>query len=85
VRLTVNGGGATLGRLKVMGGTGTFSSVPSISDVYGTYVEIGAHAGAGRSADARAMLKDNVSLSLAGLGEGVSVGTSIGAFSIQPR
>lgn len=85
VRITTNGGGATLGTEKVLGGTGIFSQVTDISDLYGTYVEAGAHAGAGGSADARAMMKGNVNLSLSGVGQGINLGIAFGAFNISPR
>lgn len=85
VRITTNGGGATLGTEKVIGGKGVFSQVQKLSDLYGTYVEVDTHAGAGASADARAMMKGNVALSLSGLGEGISIGIAFGAFEISPR
>jgi hypothetical protein len=85
VLITTNGGGATLGTEKVMGGTGIFSQVSDISQLYGTYVEAGVHAGAGGSADARAMMKGNVNLSLSGVGQGINLGIAFGAFNISPR
>lgn len=85
VRLSAHGGGVTLGKFEVTGGKGTFSSVRDIADLYGTYVEAAAHAGAGGSTDARTMAKGEVSLSLAGTGQGVNLGISLGGFTIQPR
>ncbi len=78
-------GGVTFGTFKVTGGKGTFSSVRNIADLYGTYVEATAHAGAGGSTDARAMAKGEVSLSLAGTGQGVNLGIAFGGFTIKPR
>jgi hypothetical protein len=69
----------------VIDGKGKFSSVPDIADLYGTYVEVTVHAGAGGSTDARAMAKGEVSLSLAGTGQGVNLGVAFGGFTIQPR
>ncbi len=85
VRLRAHGGGVTFGTIEVIGGKGRFSSVRDIADLYGTYVEATAHAGAGGSTDARAMMKGEVSLSLAGTGQGVNLGVAFGGFTIQPR
>jgi len=85
VRITTNGGGLSVGSHKVIDGVGAFSQVESLDDLYGTYVELDAHAGAGGAADARAMMKNNVSLSLAGLGQGINLGITLGAFNISPR
>ena len=85
VGLRAHGGGLTFGKFEVTGGKGTFSSVRDIADLYGTYVEATAHAGAGGSADARVMAKGEVSLSLAGTGQGVNLGIAFGGFTIQPR
>ena len=85
VRIVTHGGGATLGGQKVIGGTGSFSSVADISELYGGYAEADVHAGAGVSADARVVLKSNVTLSLAGSGQGINLGIAFGSFSIQPK
>ena len=85
VAITTNGGGPTLGTHEVIDGKGVFSQVRDISDLYGTYAEIDAHAGAGGAADARAMLKGNVNLSLAGVGQGINLGIALGAFHIAPQ
>ena len=85
VRLSAHGGGVTFGSFTVIGGKGTFSSVRDFADLYGTYVEATAHAGAGGSTDARAMAKGDVNLILSGTGQGLSLGFAFGAFTIQPR
>jgi hypothetical protein len=85
VGLSAHGGGVTFGKFRVTGGKGTFSSVRDIADLYGTYVEATAHAGAGGSTDARVMAKGEVSLSLAGKGQGVNLGIAFGGFTIQQR
>ena len=85
VRLSAHGGGVTFGTFKVIGGKGTFSGVRDITDLYGNYVEATVHAGAGGSTGARVMAKGDVNLSLAGSGQGVSLGFAFGAFTIQPR
>ncbi len=85
VSLSAHGGGVTLGKFKVIGGKGTFSSVRDIADLYGTYVEATVHAGVGGSTDARAMAKGEVNLTLAGTGQGLNLGVAFGGFTIQPR
>jgi hypothetical protein len=85
VRISTHGGGATIGTTEVIGGKGAFSGVRDIEEVYGTYVEATAHAGAGASTDARAMTKGDVSLSLVGTGRGLNLGVAVGGFTISPR
>ena len=85
VSLSAHGGGVTFGKFKVIDGKGTFSGVLDIAELYGTYVEATAHAGAGGSTDARVMAKGEVSLSLVGTGQGVNLGFAFGGFTIQPR
>ena len=79
------GGGVTFGRSKIKDGTGRFTEVDSIDDLFGTYVQTEAHAGAGKSSKASAMTKGTVSLSLVGKGKGVDVGVSFGKFVIEKR
>lgn len=82
VRLQARGGGFSFGRSEVIDGKGDFSAVTSIDQLFGGYAQAEAHAGAGRSTDARAMTKGNVVLSLAGTGEGTNFGISFGSFRI---
>lgn len=83
VSLSSKGGGLTFGRSKIRDGIGTFTDVDDISDLFGTYVQAEAHAGAAKSAKASAMTKGEVSLSFAGKGEGVDVGVAFGKFTIE--
>ena len=85
VAIVTHGGGLTFGTVKVIGGKGVFSAVSRIDELYGNYAEADVHAGAGRAADARFLLKDNVNLSLVGLGHGISVGFAFGGFSVHPK
>jgi hypothetical protein len=78
VHVWSKGGGVTFGRSKIKNGTGRFTSVESIDELFGTYVQTEAHAGAGNSTKASAMTKGTVSLSLTGKGKGVDVGVSFG-------
>jgi hypothetical protein len=84
VKIVAHGGGVTFGTSKVIDGKGTFSEVADISELYGTYAEADAHAGAGGAVDARVMMKQNVNLTLAGSGQGINVGFAFGSFRIEP-
>ncbi|MEA2237130.1 MAG: hypothetical protein QOC81_1854 [Thermoanaerobaculia bacterium] len=83
VNLSSKGGGITFGRSTIKDGLGTFTDVEGISELYGTYVQSEAHAGAGKSTKASAMTKGEVSLSLVGKGKGVDVGIAFGKFTIE--
>ncbi|HEV7238738.1 MAG TPA: hypothetical protein VGQ36_05820 [Thermoanaerobaculia bacterium] len=85
VHVWSKGGGVTFGRSKIKDGTGRFTEVDSIEDLFGTYVQSEAHAGAGKSTKASAMTKGTVSLSIVGKGKGVDVGISFGKFVIERR
>lgn len=82
VKIVAKGGGITAGRTKIRDGRGKFSEAESIDDLFGTYVEASAQAGAGKSAGARAMTKGEISLALTGKGSGVQVGIAFGKFTI---
>jgi hypothetical protein len=83
VKIRTKGGGITFGKSEVVGGTGTFTGARSISELFGSYAQSEAHAGAGKSADAQAMTKGTVSLALKGTGRGVDIGFAFGKFTIQ--
>ena len=85
VAIKAKGGGITFGKSEIVGGTGRFSKVRDISEVFGGYAQAQAHAGAGKSADASALTKGEVSLSLAGTGKGVDVGFAFGKFTIERK
>jgi hypothetical protein len=82
VSIESRGGGLTVGKSHIDNGTGKFSDVHRISDVLGTYAEGGAHAGVVKSSTAQVLTKGNVSLALAGTGEGVDLGVSVGQFKL---
>lgn len=83
VKIRTKGGGLTFGKTRIVGGTGEFSGVRSINEVLGTYVSAEAHAGAVKSARAHVMTKGEVSLALAGKGEGWDIGVAFGKFVIE--
>lgn len=85
VSIDAKGGGLTVGKSEIRGGRGTFSAVRDIRELLGTYVAAEAHAGAVKSSKAQAMTKGEVSLALAGTGEGWDLGVAFGAFTIEAR
>jgi hypothetical protein len=82
VRLETRGGGVTFGRSRIVGGTGDFSAIADISEIFGDYATAEAHAGMGVSSGARVVTKGTVSLALSGTGNGVDIGFAFGRFTI---
>ncbi len=85
VKISAKGGGLTAGKSEVREGTGKFSEVADIRELFGTYVTASAAAGAVKSSEAQAMTKGEVSLGLAGTGTGIELGVSFGKFTITKR
>ena len=84
VSLRARGGGPTVGK-STTSGTGEFSGVTDISQLLGTYASAEAEAGAVKSAKARVVTKGDISLALAGTGEGWEIGIAFGKFTIKRR
>lgn len=83
VKIRAKGGGLTFGKQKIHNGRGEFSGVHRMSDILGTYASGGAHAGVVKSSAASVVTKGDVSLALAGTGEGVDLGIDFGKFVIS--
>lgn len=83
VEIKTDGGGLTFGKSDVKNGTGKFSGITTIDDVLGSYAYAGADAGAVKSSSAQVLTKGEVSLSLAGTGDGWSLGVDAGKFTIS--
>ena len=83
VTIRSKGGGLTVGKSRITDGRGEFSGVRNIDDVFGSYVTAEAHAGALRSSKAQVMSKGDVSLALAGTGQGWDLGIAFGRFVIS--
>ncbi len=83
VKIRVRGGGLTFGKSEILQGKAKISGVKDISEVFGSYASVSAHAGVGPSAEATAMTKGEVSLALAGTGRGVDLGVAFSKFKIQ--
>ena len=82
VKIEAKGGGLTLGKSQIRDGSGKFSEVSSIGELFGTYVSGAADAGAVKSTAAMALTKGEVSLALTGKGTGFNLGVSFGKFTI---
>lgn len=83
VDINAKGGGLTVGKSHIDNGNGRFTDVHSINDILGTYAQGDASAGAVKSGTAQILTKGTVSLALAGEGEGVELGISVGGFTIS--
>ncbi len=75
--------GATVGKSQIDNGVGKFTDVLSIDDVVGTYAQTEVHAGALKSGSAQVLTKGTVSLALAGAGEGIDLGVTVGELTIS--
>ena len=84
VLIKAKGGGITFGKSEVINGTGNFTGVRRMNELFGSYAQSEVHAGAGKSAAAQALTKGEVSLALHGTGHGVDVGFAFGKFTIVP-
>jgi len=82
VSLRAKGGGPTAGKSKIINGSGTFSEVADISELFGSYASAEAHAGAVRSSAAQVVTKGTVSLAFSGTGKGIDLGVTFGEFVI---
>lgn len=83
VKIRAKGGGISFGKTRIVDGRGEFSGVRDIDEVLGGYATAEAHAGAQRSAGAQVMTNGEVSLALAGKGEGWNLGFAFGKFVIE--
>jgi hypothetical protein len=85
VRISSRGGGLTAGKTEIRDGTGYFSRVSSISELFGRYGAASADAAAGKAASAARLRKGSVNLSLTGTGKGVELGVSLSRLTITKR
>jgi len=83
VKIESRGGGLSFGKSRIDNGVGEFSGVRDIEEVLGTYATAEAHAGAVKSTKAQVVTKGDISLALAGTGEGWDVGVAFGKFTIS--
>ena len=84
VRLSARAVGATVGKWKIDNGVGRFSDVHNIREVLGNYAQANANAAVVKAAEEQVLTKGNVSLALAGGGEGIALGVDVGTLHIDP-
>ena len=85
VKISVKGGGLTVGKSTITNGKGKFSGAYSLNDLMGSYASVEAHAGADKSSSAQVVTKGDVSLALAGTGKGWDLGVAGSRFTIERR
>jgi hypothetical protein len=85
VSLRAKGGGLTAGKSKIVNGSGTFSEIADINEVFGKYAAVEVHAGVVDSSAAQVVTKGPVSLAFSGTGKGVDLGLTFGEFNIQKQ
>ena len=83
VTISMKGGGLTAGRYRLRG-SGNFTAVYDIADLFGVYGAADAHAGAMSSARAQVLTKGSVSLAVVAKGQGIDLGVGLSAFRIEP-
>jgi hypothetical protein len=84
VKITAKGAGLTAGRYAIRDGSGKFSEVSDIGEVFGRYAAADVSAGVHKEGAALAMTKGSVSLALAGKGTGFDLGVALEKFTIRP-
>jgi len=79
------GAGFTVGKPRITNGTGRFTHVRQISDVFGTYAQGDLYAGIVKSGETGLLTNGKVSLGIAVKGEGNDLGIDMAGFTIRPR
>lgn len=82
VTIRAKGLGITAGKWKITRGKGNFTHVGAIDEVLGSYLSLGADAGVVKSGTAKLLSKGEVTLALAGKGEGFDIGIAVTEFTI---
>ena len=83
ITIKAKGGGLTVGKSEITDGHGEFSDVRNLDEIFGTYAQAEAHAGAVKSSKASVVTKGEVSLALSGTGRGWDIGVGFGKFTIS--
>lgn len=83
VKLKSEGGGLSFGKQQIAEGTGTFSKVRNIDEIFGTYAAANVKAGASEAAEATVMTKGEISLALSGTGRGMTLGFDFSGFTVE--
>ena len=85
VTITSKGAGLTAGKFKIDDGHGEFNAVTNPEDLLGDYGAAEASLGVVKSGQTMLMTKGDVTLALAGHGEGWNVGVSFSKFTLSRR
>ena len=64
-------------------GTGRFTALKDIKEIYGTFVSLEGHAGAAKTAEGQVLTRGIVSLALSGEGRGFDIGFTLGGLKIS--
>lgn len=83
VKLRSRGVGFTIGKSD-LDGTGYFSELKDISEIYGAFVALEGHVGVIRSGHGQVMTRGVVSLVISGTGRGFDIGVTLGGLDISP-
>ncbi len=84
VKIRTHGGGVQFGKNNIANGSGKFSPVRKLEELYGKYASVGGHGGAVKSRIGQSLSKDDISLDIKGTGTGVNFGFDFGSFRISP-
>ena len=84
VDISSKGGGLTAGKFTVEG-EGKFGGVETVNDIFGKYLTAEGNAGLVKAGQAALLTKGDVSLAIAGKGEGWNIGLSLGQVTIERR
>lgn len=64
-------------------GTGQFTALKNIDEIYGTFVSLEGHAGVTKSAAGQVLTRGVISLALSGEGRGIDIGVTLGGLKIS--
>lgn len=65
-------------------GTGQFTELKRLSEIYGTFASLEGHAGVTKSAAGQVLTRGIISLALSGEGRGIDIGVTLGGLTILP-
>jgi hypothetical protein len=74
--------GLSIGASEVEG-TGQFTALKDINEIYGTFASLEGHAGVTKSAAGQVLTRGVISLALSGEGRGIDIGVTLGGLKIS--
>ncbi|HXO43588.1 MAG TPA: hypothetical protein VN999_19220 [Thermoanaerobaculia bacterium] len=84
VRIRAKGAGLSAGKYEIRDGSGKFSAVSDVRELFGSYAAADVGAGVVKEGEALAMTKGDVHLALAGKGSGFDLGAAVERFTLTP-